>query len=364
MYCSRPKTNSPLHFTCHTAPPHAPRSSFGSWVTFKNQVTTEAAYELMLTAYEAGVNLFDNAETYAAGESERIMGEAVKLGEAAGKWSRSDLVITTKIFFGTKPGVNSKGLSRKHIVEGLRSSLARLGLAYVDVAYAHRPDPLTPLEEVVRAFNWAIDQGLCFYWGTSEWSAREIAEASHIAKALGLVGPLCEQPQYHIFERSRVEVEYEPLYASLGLGTTTWSPLASGVLTGKYSGLAVPEGSRLGLASYAFLHASKIAGDEAWQVAAADELAPIAADVGCSMAQLAIAWVLKNKRVSTCILGATSVAQLRENLGALRFVDALTPEVMARIDAVSGRGGPARGKVDKQVRGVRGVGTTVANFDA
>lgn len=335
--------------------------SFGSWVTFKNQVDVGTAYDLMSSAYDAGVNFFDNAETYSAGQAETIMGEAIKIGEAARKWSRTDLIITTKIFFGTTPGPNNKGLSRKHIVEGLRASLARLQLSYVDVVYAHRPDPLTPLEEIVRAFNWCIDQGLAFYWGTSEWSAREIAEASHIAKSLGLVGPLCEQPQYNIFERTRFEIEYEPLYASMGLGTTTWSPLASGVLTGKYSGLQVPEGSRLGLDSYKFLHASKIEGDEAWQVAAADALAPIAAEVGCSMAQLAIAWVLKNPRVSTCILGATSVEQLFENLDALRFVDALTPDIMARIDAVSGRGAPARGKVDKQVRGVRGV-DSIKNF--
>ena len=333
-------------------------------MTFKNQVNADAAYDLMRCAFDAGVNFFDNAETYAAGASETVMGVALARGVAEGAWKRSDLVITTKIFFGTGPGVNARGLSRKHIVEGLDASLQRLQLSYVDVVYAHRPDPVTPLEETVRAFNHVIDQGKAFYWGVSEWSAREIAEAAGIAARLGLVGPLCEQPEYNIFARQRVEVEYAPLYASTGLGLTTWSPLASGVLTGKYSGLKVPAGSRLALDSYQFLTASKIKGDEAWQVAAADALAPIAADVGCSLAQLSVAWVLKNPRVSTCILGATTVAQLQENLRALDFVDALTPDVMARIEAaVAAAGGapPRPGKVEQQVRGMRAV-ADIANF--
>jgi voltage-dependent potassium channel beta subunit len=333
-------------------------------VTFKNQLAADSAYELMRCAFESGVNFFDNAEVYAAGGSETVMGVALARGVADGVWKRSDLVITTKIFFGVSPGVNARGLSRKHIVEGLDASLQRLQLSYVDVVYAHRPDPVTPLEETVRAFNHVIDQGKAFYWGCSEWSAREIAEAAGIAARLGLVGPLCEQPEYNIFARQRVEVEYAPLYAATGLGLTTWSPLASGVLTGKYSGLKVPAGSRLALESYQFLTAAKIKGDEAWQVAAADALAPVAADVGCSLAQLAIAWVLKNPRVSTCILGATSVAQLQENLRALDFVDALTPDVMARIEAaVAAAGGapPRPGKVELQVRGLRNV-ADVANF--
>lgn len=315
----------------------------------------------MREAHAAGVNLFDNAETYAAGASEALMGQAIARGVADGVWTREALVVTTKLFFGTRRGgANAVGLSRKHIAEGLAASLQRLGLAYVDVVYAHRPDPLTPIEEVVRAFNNAIDKGQAFYWGTSEWSAAAIAEAVGVAARLGLVGPLCEQPEYNLFARQRVEVEYAPLYASMGLGLTTWSPLASGVLTGKYSAHVVPAGSRLALESYKFLHAAKIEGDEAWQVGAADALKPIAAEVGCSLAQLSIAWVLKNKHVSTCILGATSVAQLRENLGALAFVDALTPALLARIEAaVAGAGGaaaaPALHKVERQVRGVRNV---------
>lgn len=337
------------------------RLSFGSWVTFQNQVDGATAYDLMAAAYAAGVNLFDNAEAYASGGAETLMGAALARGVREGVWRRSDLVVTTKLFFGTVPGPNARGLSRKHIVEGLSASLARLGLDYVDIVYAHRPDPVVPIEETVRAFNHVLDKGQAFYWGTSEWSASQIAEAAAVAARLGLVGPQVEQPQYHIFHRARVELEYAPLYDSpCGLGLTTWSPLASGVLTGKYSGAtrggALPEGSRLTVASYKFLFDSKIAGGDAWQVDAADELAPIAAELGCSRAQLAIAWVLRNPRVSTCILGATSLTQLEENLGALDVLPRLTDAVAARIQAAGGgRAAPARGAVDVQVRGVRGV---------
>ena len=312
----------------------------------------------MKAAYAGGVNLFDNAEAYASGGAETLMGEAIARGEAEGVWRRSDLVVTTKLFFGTALGANSRGLSRKHIVEGLAASLARLRLPYVDIVYAHRPDPVVPIEETVRAFNHVLDRGQAFYWGTSEWSCAQIAEACAVAGRLGLVPPQVEQPEYSLFARQRVELEYAPLYDSpAGLGLTTWSPLASGVLTGKYSGLArgaaAPAGSRLTVASYKFLLDAKLGG-EAWQIEAADELAPLAAQLGCSRAQLAIAWVLRNERVSTCILGATTLAQLEENLAALDVLPRLTAELAARAEAVGGgRAVPARGKVDVQVRGIR-----------
>ena len=252
-----------------TAPPPMPmqtlgrsglvvsRLSFGSWVTFSFQVGENDAYTLMKAAFARGVNLFDNAEAYARGAAESIMGAAIQRGIDEKVWRREDLVITTKLFFGAAPGagasVNAKFLSRKHIVEGAAASLARLNLAYVDVIYAHRPDPVTPIEETVRAFNHLLDTGKAFYWGTSEWSAAQIAEAVGVADRLGLVRPLVEQPEYNIFARTRVEAEYAPLYDSMGLGLTTWSPLASGVLTGKYSGRKLPEGSRLTVPNYKFL---------------------------------------------------------------------------------------------------------------
>lgn len=331
------------------------RLSFGSWVTFKNQVGASTAYELMKLAYEAGINFFDNAEAYAAGEAEVLMGEAVRQGVADKVWTREAILLSTKIFFGTAgAGPNAKGLSRKHIVEGTRASLARLGLSYVDLLYCHRPDPVTPIEETVRAMAWCIDQGYALYWGTSEWSAAQIAEAVGTADRLGLPRPIMEQPEYNIFARQRVEVEYAPLYALSGLGLTTWSPLATGVLTGKYTGKAVPPGSRLSLESYAFLLTAKF-GNDAWQIDAADALKPIADGLGCSLAQLSIAWCLKNPHVSTVILGATSAAQLQENLGALAVVDKLTPEVMAAVAGVAERGKPTFSKVEAQVHGIRGT---------
>ena len=342
------------------------RLSFGSWVTFSFQVGVNDAYTLMKAAYARGVNLFDNAEAYARGKSESIMGEAVAQGIAEGVWTRADLVITTKLFFGAvpepgTPSVNAKGLSRKHVVEGAIASLKRLGLDYVDVIYAHRPDPVTPMEEVVRAFNHLLDTGRAFYWGTSEWSAAQIAEAVGVADRLGLVRPVVEQPEYNLFARTRVEAEYAPLYDSTGLGLTTWSPLASGILTGKYSGMKLPKGSRLTIANYKFLLDAKF-GADAWQVAAADEVASIAREVGCSAAQLSIAWALLTPRVSSVILGATSIAQLEENLEALRFVERITPEVRARLEAVGeGRGLPRVHSSAAQSHRERGT-ATLANW--
>lgn len=230
-----------------------------------------------------------------------------------------------------------------------------MGLEYVDVIYAHRPDPLTPIEEVVRAFNHVLDRGWAFYWGTSEWSARDIEAAVAAADRLGLVRPLVEQPEYNLVARQRVEVEYAPLYREHGLGLTTWSPLASGVLTGKYSGRVLPPGSRLTVEAYKFLLDEKL-GDAAWQLDVADALRPLAAELGCSLAQLAIAWCLANQRVSSVLLGATTRAQLEENLGALAVAPRLTPELLARIAAVAGaRSAPTRTAVEVQVHGVRAV---------
>jgi len=311
------------------------RLSYGAWVTFNTQLDAKAAYDIMARCFKAGINLFDNAETYSNGAAETVMGEAIKIGEEKKTWERSDLVVTTKIFFGTKDGPNSRGLSRKHIVEGLQASLKRLQLDYVDIVFAHRPDPYTPIEEVVRAFNHIIDRGMAFYWGTSEWSAQDLTEAWRVANLLHLQGPIAEQPQYNIFHRQKVEIDYAPLYRSYGLGLTIWSPLASGILTGKYSGGTIPEGSRFALEGYKWLKDIKL-NKQGWQVEKTDLLKPIADELGCSLAQLAVAWCLANPNVSTVLLGATKPEQLEDNLGALAFLPKMTKEVMARIDAIAG----------------------------
>jgi voltage-dependent potassium channel beta subunit len=351
-----------------------PRLSFGSWVTFHYQVDADAAYELMAEAYKSGIFFFDNAEAYASGQSETVQGIAIQRGIKEGLWTREDLVLTTKIFFGTKSGPNAKGLSRKHLIEGTKASLARMQVDYVDVLFAHRPDPVTPIEEIVRAMHHIIEtKGWAFYWGTSEWSAAQITEAVQIADRLGLHKPVVEQPEYNIFQRQKVEFDFAPLIRNHGLGFTTWSPLATGVLTGKYSGRKAPEGSRLTLPNYDFLVKSKF-GDDAWQVDAADALKPIADGLGCTLAQLSIAWCLKNDDVSNVILGATSVSQLRENLGCLSVLPKLTGEVMARIDEVvdgiakaSGvpkpvSAKPALNKIETQVAGVRGIASLTGAF--
>ncbi len=302
--------------------------SFGSWVTFGNQADEDLAFELMNTAYEAGVNFFDNAEAYAGGEAEKLMGAVIK---RAG-WKRSDLVISTKIFWGGQ-GPNDRGLSRKHIVEGIDASLARLQLDYVDLVFAHRADFHTPMEETVRAFNHLIDQGKAFYWGTSEWSATEIMEAHAIARREHLIPPLMEQPQYHMFHRQRFEVEYAPLYEEFGYGTTIWSPLASGLLTGKYN-QETPKDTRLSLKGYEFLR-GRFEGDEAQKnIAKVGQMLPIAEELDCSMAQLALAWTLKNPNVSTTITGASKVEQVVDNMKAIDMVEKLTPEVMGRIETI------------------------------
>lgn len=302
--------------------------SFGSWVTFGDQVDDDVAFECMKAAFDAGINFFDNAEIYAHGKSEEVMGRLIKRGG----WRRTDLVISTKIFWGGF-GPNDQGLSRKRIREGTEAALRRLDLDYVDLIFCHRPDPYTPIEETVRAMSWVVDRGLALYWGTSEWSAEQIRQAHHVAREHGLTPPTMEQPQYHMLHRERVEREYANLYTEFGLGTTIWSPLARGVLAGRYDD-GIPAGSRFSLENYAWLR-DEIESDEGKRrLAKVRALKPIADDLGMTRAQLALAWCLANPNVSTVITGASSLAQLRENLGALDHVAALTPEVLERIETV------------------------------
>jgi voltage-dependent potassium channel beta subunit len=303
--------------------------SFGSWVTYGNQVDTGAARELMAAAWDAGVNFFDNAEIYARGEAERIMGAALRLLA----WPRQKFVVSTKFYWGLGDGPNEKNtLNAKYLRHAIDGSLARLGLDYVDLVFCHRADPHTPVEETVWAMHRMVESGKALYWGTSEWSADEIRAAWSVAERHGLAKPVMEQPQYNLFHRRRVEQEYARLYEDIGLGLTTWSPLASGLLTGKYQG-GVPAGSRGAVETYAFLREGLT--DPARNAAVA-QLAPIAAELGGTLAQLALAWCLKNPRVSTVITGATRVAQVQENMRALDLVGRLTPEVLARIDSVVG----------------------------
>ncbi len=302
--------------------------SFGSWVTFGDQYGEDTAYACMTAAFAAGVNFFDNAEAYAHGEAETIMGRVIK---RAG-WRRSDLVLSTKIFWGGS-GPNDRGLSRKHIFEGLHASLARLDVDYVDLVFCHRPDLHTPLAETVRAMSDLVTSGKAFYWGTSEWSAAQIRQAHAVAAAAGLVPPTMEQPQYNMLTRERVEVEYAPLYEDPGLGTTIWSPLASGILTGKYND-GIPQDSRLGHERYSWLRRI-LAGEQGERkLRVARETAAVAAELGCTPAQLALAWCLKNPHVSTVITGASRPQQVAENMAALAVVPQLTDEVMAQLETI------------------------------
>lgn len=302
--------------------------SFGAWVTFGDQIGDEVAYDCMTTAYDAGVNFFDNAEAYADGQAETMMGNVIK---KAG-WKRSDLVVSTKIFWGG-PGPNDQGLSRKHILEGTDAALKRLQMDYVDLIYCHRPDPETPIEETVRAMHHVITQGKALYWGTSEWSAGEIRHAHGIARREHLIPPTMEQPQYNMFHRERVEKAYARLYADVGMGTTIWSPLASGILTGKYND-GIPEGSRMDTEGYAWLRKQLESKTGRTRIEKVRQLTPIADELGCSMAQLALAWCLKNPNVSTVITGASRASQVTQNMQALDVVDRLTDDVMARIEDV------------------------------
>ena len=305
--------------------------SLGSWVTYSTQVDTKAAREMLAAAMDAGVNFFDNAEVYALGKSETVMGDAIK----ALKWPRLDYVVSTKFFWGLQREgntINKKDtLNRKYLMQAIDGSLQRMGLDFIDLVYCHRPDPNTPIEETVWAMSDMITRGKALYWGTSEWSAAEIRAAWDIADKHNLHKPVMEQPQYHLFHRQRVEEEYAPLYDSIGLGLTTWSPLASGLLTGKYKS-GVPAGSRGALENMGFLVKGLTDPDKNAAVA---KLEPIAAELGVTLAQLAIAWCAHNPRVSTVITGASTIAQLRSNLGALDALDKLTPEVLGRIDEIT-----------------------------
>ena len=307
--------------------------SLGSWVTYHNQVDTGAATEMLAAAMDGGINFFDNAEVYASGQSEVVMGQAFK----ALKWPRLNYVVSTKFFWGIDDGaavqVNRRNtLNRKYLMQAIDGSLTRMGLDFIDLVYCHRPDPATPIEETVQAMSDMIVQGKALYWGTSEWSAGEIRAAWEIADRRGLHKPVMEQPQYNLFHRKRVEQEYARLYEDIGLGLTTWSPLASGLLTGKYEN-GIPPGSRAAMENMGFV--AKAVGDERKQ-AAVKQFSAIADDLGCKVGQLALAWVAKNPRVSSVITGASKLSQLQDNLGAVAVLPKLTPEVMARIDAVSG----------------------------
>ncbi len=299
--------------------------SYGSWVTFGDQIDTEQAAECMQIAYDHGVNFFDNAEAYANGQSERMMGQIIQ----DRGWTRSDLVVSTKIFWGGD-GPNDRGLSRKHVVEGTTAALERLQMDYVDLLFCHRPDAGTPMEETVRAMSYLVEHGYAFYWGTSEWSAEQIRHAHAVARREHLVPPTMEQPQYNMFHRERVEREYAPLYDTPGLGTTIWSPLASGLLTGKYND-GIPDDSRLATEGYEWLQ-DQVLREE--RLDTVRQLTKVAKDLGCTTAQLALAWCLLNNRVSTVITGASEPAQVRENMQALDVVAQIDGEAEARIESI------------------------------
>lgn len=303
--------------------------SFGSWVSFKNQIDDKVADELMGIAYDNGINYFDNAEAYANGESEKMMGRVLKMKN----WDRSSFTVSSKVFFGihgkeNKP--NQKGLSRKHVIEACNEALQRLQVDYLDLYFCHRPDKSTPIEETVWAMNTLIQQGKILYWGTSEWSGVEIMEAHRVASQFNLIGPTMEQPQYNLFEREKVEKEYSRIYETVGLGTTIWSPLASGLLTGKYNN-GIPEDSRLALEEMSWLKDKVLADDKIKKVQQFSELAK---ESGVSTASLSIAWCIKNSHVTTAILGATKKEQLMENLKSIEAMKHLTPEVLEKIENI------------------------------
>lgn len=305
--------------------------SFGSWVTFARQTDDEDNDRLMSIAYDAGVNFFDNAEVYSAGKSEEMMGRILKKKG----WDRTSYVLSSKAFFGWKgeqKKPNQHGLSRKHLVEACHEALTRMQTDYLDLYYCHRPDPNVPMEEIVRTMNTLIQQGKILYWGTSEWSAAEIVEAHMVAKDLGLEGPAVEQPEYNLFNRQKMEADYLPIFRNIGMGTTIWSPLASGLLTGKYNN-GIPEGSRLSLEGYEWLK-EKVLMEE--KIAKVIKLADLAQELGVSLPSLAIAWCISNPNVTTAILGATKESQLTENLKALEVVPLLTAEVLVKIDEIMG----------------------------
>ncbi len=303
--------------------------SFGSWVTFHKQIDDRIADELMGIAYDAGVNFFDNAEVYAAGESEKMMGRVL----SQKKWDRTSIVLSSKAYFGwrgkaNKP--NQTGLSRKHLTEACHEALQRLQTDYLDLYFCHRPDKSTPIEEVVQTMNTLIQQGKILYWGTSEWSGVGSMEAHRIAERYRLIGPSMEQPQYNLFERHKMENEFVEIFKNVGMGTTIWSPLASGLLTGKYND-GIPEGSRMQIEGYEWLRDRMLMQDK---IAKVQQLGALAKALKVSTASLSIAWCIKNPNVSTAILGATNKTQLLENLTALETATLLTPEIMEQIEGI------------------------------
>jgi voltage-dependent potassium channel beta subunit len=303
--------------------------SFGSWVTFHKQINDGIADELMGVAYDNGINFFDNAEAYALGASEKMMGRVLKNKG----WDRTSYTLSSKAFFGWR-GKNNKpnqtGLSRKHLTEACHEALHRLQTDYLDLYFCHRPDKTTPIEEVVLTMNTLINQGKILYWGTSEWSGVEIMEAHRIARDYRLVGPSVEQPQYNLFERNKLENEYVEIFKNVGLGTTIWSPLAAGLLTGKYNN-GIPEGSRLSIEGFEWLKDRLMITEKLERV---KQLSLFANELGVPLAALSIAWIIKNPHVTTAILGATKTEQLTDNLKALEILPLLTPEVMVKIDDI------------------------------
>lgn len=299
--------------------------SFGSWVTFGSQIQDDTSERLMQMAYENGINFFDNAEAYASGKSEEVMGQILKKMN----WNRSTFVLSSKVFWGgDKP--NQKGLMRKHIVEACNAALNRLQVEYLDLFYCHRPDEETPIAETVWTMHNLIQQGKILYWGTSEWNAQQITEAHLVAEKYNLIGPSVEQPQYNLLERRKLEKEYLPLFENYGMGTTIWSPLASGVLTGKYLN-GIPKGSRMEIESLSWIK------DKVWSPENQEkvkQLNALAQELDVSLTNLSIAWCLKNPNVSSVILGATKTDQLEENLKSLDVLSLLTEEVMANIDDI------------------------------
>lgn len=305
--------------------------SFGSWVTFSRQVDDTLSDRLMGLAYDNGINFFDNAEAYEGGKSEEMMGRVLQKKN----WDRTSYCISSKAYFGlygknNKP--NQNGLSRKHLTEACHAALKRMQTDYLDLFYCHRPDPEVPMEEIVWTMNMLLQQGKILYWGTSEWGADEIMEAHQTAKQLSLIGPAVEQPQYNLFERENMELDYLTVFQSYGMGTTIWSPLASGLLTGKYNS-GIPAGSRLALENYAWLRERVMQEEKLEKV---NELAKLAQQLGTSLATLSIAWCLCNENVTSAILGATKEEQLTENLRAVEIYHKLTPAILAEIDIIMG----------------------------
>lgn len=305
--------------------------SFGAWVTFGNQIGSDVARDLLHTAYDAGVNFFDNAETYADGRAESVMGEILKNSG----WRRGSYVLCTKVYFGAESdGPNEMGLSRKHVIEGCHASLRRLRTDYVDLLLCHRPDPETPILETVRAMHDLIVQGKVLYWGTSEWSGDQINEACALCEKHNFHAPVAEQPQYNLFHRSRFEKELTPVFKARGIGSTIWSPLASGLLTGKYND-GIPPDSRLQMESLEWLRKRLTGFGAERKIAAVKRFAAVADNLGVLLPALAIAWCLKNPHVSTVILGASKVSQLQENFQALELLDRMSPQVMSELEQIS-----------------------------